>query len=87
MPRQVALPPTLAPRIISRESAAAYICVSPNVWDAMVEDGRMPKARILTGKRIGWDVREIDIHVDALPHRDEPIGIAADDGWGDVDAA
>jgi hypothetical protein len=30
MTRQIALPPTLPPRLIGREAAAAYICVSPN---------------------------------------------------------
>jgi hypothetical protein len=37
-----ALPPTLPPRLICREDAAAYVCVSPNTFDAMVADGRMP---------------------------------------------
>src|SRR5215469_15207803 len=45
MPRQTALPPSLAPRLISREAAAAYICVSPNTFDEMVKNGQMPQAR------------------------------------------
>ncbi|WP_349631504.1 helix-turn-helix transcriptional regulator [Bradyrhizobium tropiciagri] len=73
MPRQDALPPTLAPRLISREAAAAYVCVSPNTFDLMVVDGLMPKPRLLGGTRIGWDVRELDAAVDALPHRDEGL--------------
>jgi predicted DNA-binding transcriptional regulator AlpA len=60
MPRQNALPPTLAPRLISREAAAAYICVSPNTFDAMVRDGRMPRPRLLTPGRKPWDVRLLD---------------------------
>jgi hypothetical protein len=35
------LPPSLAPRGLSRSEAAAYIGVSPNLFDAMVKDGRM----------------------------------------------
>jgi excisionase family DNA binding protein len=42
MPQQTALPATLPPRLVSREAAAAYVCVSPNTFDKMVDDGRMP---------------------------------------------
>jgi predicted DNA-binding transcriptional regulator AlpA len=58
MPRQDALPPTLGPRLISREAAAAYICVSPNTFDGMVREGRMPRPRLLGERRRAWDVRE-----------------------------
>jgi predicted DNA-binding transcriptional regulator AlpA len=85
MPQQAALPPTLAPRLVSREAAAAYICVSPNAFDEMVKDGRMPRPRLLGGKRRAWDVRALDAAVDALPiHCD---GSPADRTWDDVDAA
>jgi integrase/predicted DNA-binding transcriptional regulator AlpA len=85
MPRQAALPPTLAPRLIAREAAAAYVSVSPNTFDQMVLDGRMPKPKILGGRRIAWDVRALDQAVDALPVRDDEV--AGDETWGDVDAA
>jgi predicted DNA-binding transcriptional regulator AlpA len=85
MPRQSALPPTLPPRLVSREGAAAYVCVSPNTFDEMVKDGRMPRPRLLGGKRRAWDVRALDAAVDQLPIDcdDSPI----DDSWEDVDAA
>ena len=85
MPRQVALPPTLAPRLVSREVAAAYVCVSPNTFDKMVEDGRMPRPRLLGEKRRAWDVRALDAAVDHLPIDGDDAGI--DETWGDVDAA
>jgi predicted DNA-binding transcriptional regulator AlpA len=80
MPKQAALPPTLPPRLISREAAAAYVCVSPNTFDEMVTDGRMPKAKTIWGTRKGWDVRQLDAAVDALPHDGEKLA-AADEGW------
>lgn len=83
MARQIALPPTLAPRLISREAAAAYVCVSPNTFDAMVKAGTMPPARKLTGKRHAWDVRSLDAAIDNLP----VDGVEDDDSWSDVDAA
>jgi predicted DNA-binding transcriptional regulator AlpA len=84
MVRQVALPPTLAPRLIGREAAAAYVCVSPNTFDRMVDDGRMPHARRLGERRIAWDVRELDIAVDRLPA--ETVDDPGDETWSDVDA-
>jgi predicted DNA-binding transcriptional regulator AlpA len=85
MTRQAALPPTLAPRLIGREAAAAYVCVSPTTFDRMILDGRMPRPRRLYGRRIAWDVRELDAAVDVLPV--EADDQATDDTWSDIDAA
>jgi predicted DNA-binding transcriptional regulator AlpA len=79
MAKQAALPPTLQPRLIGREAAAAYISVCPNTFDKMIEEGRMPRPRVL-GKRKAWDTRELDIAVDQLPHEGEELA-ASDEGW------
>jgi predicted DNA-binding transcriptional regulator AlpA len=84
MRRQTAMPPTLPPRLVTSEAAAAYVCVSPNMFDAMVSDGRMPRPRLLGGRRKAWDIRALDAAVDHLP-------VDGDDGrsdetWEDVDA-
>lgn len=84
MPRQAALPATLAPRLIDRAAAAAYVCVSPNTFDQMVKDGRMPMPRRLGGRRHAWDVRTLDGAVDALPVEGQD---QYDNTWGDIDAA
>jgi predicted DNA-binding transcriptional regulator AlpA len=80
MPKQAALPPTLPPRLVGREAAAAYVCVSPNTFDQMIERKLMPRPRILGDKRRAWDVRELDAVADALPHDGEELA-AADEGW------
>jgi excisionase family DNA binding protein len=80
MPKLAALPPTLPPRLIGREAAAAYINVSPNTLDKMVGEGRMPRPRVLGDKRRAWDTRELDMAVDQLPHDGEELA-AADQGW------
>jgi predicted DNA-binding transcriptional regulator AlpA len=67
MTSQVALPPSLAPRLINRDAAAAYVNLSPNTFDEMVKAGRMPKPKQLTGRRMAWDVRALDAAVDHLP--------------------
>ena len=83
MSRQVALPPTLAPRLINREAAAAYVNVSPTTFDEMVIARTMPPPKLLTGRRKAWDVRALDRAIDNLP----TAGIVlADDTWDDVDA-
>jgi predicted DNA-binding transcriptional regulator AlpA len=84
MARQNALPPTLAPRLIGREAAAAYISVSPTIFDDMVKDGRMPQPKRLGERRLAWDVRAIDLAVDLLPVQGND---AADTTWSDVDDA
>jgi hypothetical protein len=81
MPKQAALPPTLPPRLIGRDAAAAYVNVCPNTFDSMVKQRLMPHPRVLLDRRFAWDVRELDMAVDLLPHRGEEEKIAADTGW------
>lgn len=81
MARQAALPATLAPRLISREAAAAYICISPNKFDQMVRDGRMPPPKRIDARKV-WDVRQLDAAADNLP---VDCASPADDTWGDID--
>ena len=50
----------------------------------MVKDGRMPKPKILSGRRIAWDVRELDAAVNRLP---VVGGNSTDDTWSNIDAA
>jgi predicted DNA-binding transcriptional regulator AlpA len=85
MTRQAALPPTLAPRLISREAAAAYLSLSPNTFDDLVKSGKMPQPKVLTNRRKAWDLRALDIAIDNLP----TVGSenATDDTWSDIDAA
>lgn len=69
-----ALPRNLPPRGLSRPEAAAYIGVSPSLFDMMVRDGRMPRPKSINSRTI-WDIRQIDKAFTALPGGD------ADDDW------
>ena len=80
MAKQAALPPSLPPRLIGRDAAAAYISVAPNTFDRMIEEGRMPRPRVLGDKRNAWDTKELDVAVDRLPHEGEELA-ASDEGW------
>jgi predicted DNA-binding transcriptional regulator AlpA len=86
MPKQAALPPTLAPRLITREAAAAYCCLSPTSFDVLVTAGKMPKPKILGPRRHAWDVRELDAAIDLLPTEGDDAN-TVDTSWDDIDAA
>lgn len=74
------LPRSLAPRGLSRVQAAAYIGVSPRLFDEMVRDGRMPKPmRINT--RLLWDRMRLD---EAFAALSDGGGDGGDDPWSAV---
>lgn len=56
-------------RGLSREQAAAYIGVGLTKFDAMVEDGRMPKPKRVDRRKV-WDIRALDLAFDDLPGDD-----------------
>ncbi|MCF1452255.1 helix-turn-helix transcriptional regulator [Agrobacterium vitis] len=53
-------------RMLNRVQAAAYAGIGVSKFDEMVNDGRMPQPRKIDARRV-WDVRQIDIALDALP--------------------
>jgi predicted DNA-binding transcriptional regulator AlpA len=65
-----ALPPTLAPRGLSRSSAAAYIGVSESKFDEMVADGRMPRPKRIDRRTI-WDKLQVDEAFSRLPDEND----------------
>ena len=75
MTRQVAqrptsiLPLSLPPRGLSPSEAAAYVGVSPSLFDAMVKDGRMPQPKRINSRTI-WDRARLDEAFEALPGGD-----------------
>lgn len=56
-------------RGLSREEAAMYVGVGATKFDTMVNDGRMPKAKKIDGRKV-WDVRKLDVAFEALPDED-----------------
>jgi predicted DNA-binding transcriptional regulator AlpA len=70
------LPAGCMPRGLSRPEAAAYIGVSPTLFDRAVADAKMPKPFRLYG-RVLWDIRKLDAAITAL---DTEVGV--DDSWG-----
>ncbi|MTK63091.1 MAG: hypothetical protein F8N15_00750 [Methanobacterium sp.] len=64
------LPPSLAPRGLSRVQAAAYIGVSPSLFDQMVADGRMPKPTRINARTV-WDRYKVDESFSSLSNGEE----------------
>lgn len=64
------LPQSLAPRGLSRAQAAAYIGVSPSLFDEMVQDGRMPKPTRINARTV-WDRIKLDEAFAALSDDDK----------------
>lgn len=76
--RENILPTSLPPRGLSRVQAAAYIGVSPSLFDEMVRDGRMPKPARINARTV-WDRVKLDEAFAELPDGNE-----RDDPWGNV---
>lgn len=57
---------SLEPRGLNRARAAAYIGVSPSLFDKLVLDGRMPKPKRINS-RIVWDRQQLDEAFEVLP--------------------
>jgi predicted DNA-binding transcriptional regulator AlpA len=55
----------LAPRGLSRVQAAAYVGVSPSLFDELVKDGRMPKPLRINSRTI-WDRIRLDEAFEAI---------------------
>jgi predicted DNA-binding transcriptional regulator AlpA len=77
--RENILPTSLPPRGLSRVQSAAYIGVSPTLFDEMVKDGRMPQP-VRINSRVLWDRLQLDEAFAAL----SDSGKDSDDPWGSV---
>lgn len=58
------------PRGMCREEAARYVGIGTTLFDEMVADGRMPKAR-KAGARVIWDRVQLDMAFSDLPAQGE----------------
>ena len=73
------LPSSFPPRGLSRVQAAAYVGISPTLFDMMVVDGRMPKPVRINARTI-WDRVKLDEAFAALSDEDRK----GDDPWEKV---
>jgi len=67
-------------RGLSRTEAAIYLGISASKFDELVKEGRMPRPRIVDGRKV-WDVYELDMAFDELPRENGPS--TAGSSWDD----
>jgi predicted DNA-binding transcriptional regulator AlpA len=66
------LPQSLPPRGLSREQAAAYVGISPSLFDMLVKDGRMPAPKRINSRTV-WDRLQLDEAFTAIPSNDAAV--------------
>lgn len=57
---------------LNREQSAAFVGISPSLFDKMIEAGKMPHPRLMFGRNV-WDVDELVISFKAIPHKIEEM--------------
>ena len=78
--RENILPTSLPPRGLSRVQSAAYVGVSPSLFDEMVKDGRMPKPMRINARTV-WDRVKLD---EAFAALSDEAGDGGNDPWSTV---
>lgn len=63
----------IEPRGLSRVQAAAYVGISPSLFDELVVDGRMPSPKAVNSRRI-WDRLALDAAFSSLPNTGLDMG-------------
>jgi prophage regulatory protein len=58
---------TIKPAYIDRETCAAFVSLSVPTMERLVAAGVFPAPRQLTGKRVGWLVREVEEWAESRP--------------------
>jgi excisionase family DNA binding protein len=53
-------------RGLDAQEAAVYLSLSPSFFRQLVQEGLMPRPRVIKGRRI-WDIEELDIAFKAMP--------------------
>jgi hypothetical protein len=73
-----ALPGSTTAAGLTRAQAAAYVAISPSLFDRAVRDGLMPPARLCYGRCV-WDRKEVEQFFSLWPHKASGPDSAPDD--------
>ena len=60
------------PAVLDMPSACSFVSLSESVLQQLVREGSFPKTRLLSARRVGWLVSELEAWAEALPFSDLP---------------
>lgn len=58
---------TTRPACLNRTAAAQYVALSESTLEKLTREGSFPQPRLLSGRRTGWLVRELDEWLEKRP--------------------
>jgi prophage regulatory protein len=63
---------TLRPAVLDIDQVAAYLSLSARTVNTMVQKSDFPKPRQLSGRRVGYLLREVDEWIESRPVSEQP---------------
>lgn len=60
-------PVTTRPACLDRAGAAAYLSLSESTIEKLTREGDFPQPRLLSGRRVGWLIRDLDEWLEKRP--------------------
>ena len=61
---------SIRPAALEKESAAQFLAISVSTLEQLVREGDFPKPRKLSGRRVGYLVRELEEWLESRPVSD-----------------
>lgn len=60
----------MIPAVLDLPAASNYVALSESTVQKLVRDDQFPKPRVLSGRRVGWLVRELEAWAESRPVSD-----------------
>jgi prophage regulatory protein len=61
---------TLKPAYLDMPDTCKFVSLSESTWQMLVRENHAPKPRVLSGRRVGWLVRELEAWAESRPVSD-----------------
>lgn len=61
---------TLKPMFVDKQEAARILSLSESTFEELIRKNEFPKARLLSSRRVGWLVREVEEWAESRPVAD-----------------
>lgn len=60
------------PIFLDKQAVCSALSLSERVWEQLVQSGQAPKPRQLSGRRVGWLLREVQEWAESRPVSELP---------------